>query len=42
MTEAEVEWWLFILPLTVTPAFVTLALFFIFVVPRWLKSWEEE
>lgn len=42
MTEAEAEWWFFVLPLATTPAIITLTLFFIFVVPRWLKSWEKE
>lgn len=42
MTEAEAEWWFFVLPLATTPAIITLTLFFIFVVPRWLKTRENE
>ena len=42
MTEAESEWWFTLLPIAVTPTIITLTLFFVFVVPRWLKSWEKE
>ena len=40
MTEAEAEWWLFLLPIAVTPAILTLTLFYIFVIPRWFKFLE--
>ena len=42
MTEAEAEWWLFLLPLSVSPAIITLTLFLTLVVPRWFKLLEED
>ena len=42
MTEAEAEWWFFILPIATTPVLITLILLFVFVIPQWFKSFEDE
>jgi hypothetical protein len=42
MTEVQAEWYLFMLPIAITPAILLSICFFKFVIPSWFKFLEEK